>query len=51
MAAGTWLMNAAGFATPATASRDAGEKDCPRPPMQVRLDGKAIRGAKDADGN
>jgi predicted transposase YbfD/YdcC len=51
VAAGTWLMNAAGFATPAAASRDAGEKDCPRPLMQVRLDGKAIRGAKDADGN
>jgi predicted transposase YbfD/YdcC len=49
-AAGTWLMNLAGFTTPAAASRDAGEEDCPRPLMQVRLDGKAIRGAKDADG-
>src|ERR1035437_9150085 len=51
VAAGTWLMSAAGFTTPAAASRDAGEEDCPRPLMQVRLDGKAIRGAKDADGN
>ena len=51
VAAGTWLMNLAGFTAPAAASRDAGEKDCPRPLMQVRLDGKAIRGAKDADGN
>jgi predicted transposase YbfD/YdcC len=50
-AVGTWLMNLAGFTTPATASRDPGEEDCPRALMQVRLDGKAIRGAKDADGN
>ncbi len=48
VAAGTWLMSLAGFTT--VASRDAGE-DCPRPLVQVRLDGKAIRGAKDADGN
>jgi len=51
LAAGTWLMSAAGFTTPAAASRDAGEEDCPPALMQVRLDGKAIRGAKDADGN
>ena len=51
VAAGTWLMNLAGFTTPATASREPGEEDCPRTLMQVRLDGKAIRGAKDADGN
>jgi predicted transposase YbfD/YdcC len=50
-AAGTWLMNLAGFATPAMAGRDAGEEVCPGALMQVRLDGKAIRGAKDADGN
>jgi predicted transposase YbfD/YdcC len=51
VAAGTWLMNLAGFTTPATAGRDPGEEDCPPALMQVRLDGKAIRGAKDADGN
>jgi predicted transposase YbfD/YdcC len=45
--AGTWLMNLAGFSMPAA----AGEDNCPGPLMQVRLDGKAIRGAKDADGN
>jgi hypothetical protein len=49
-AVGTWLMNAAGFAAPA-----AGEADGSGPGrgalMQVRLDGKAVRGAKDADGN
>ena len=49
-AVGTWLMNAAGFAAPAAGGTDD------RAPgrgalMQVRLDGKAIRGAKDADGN
>ena len=40
-AVGTWLMNVAGFAAPAAGGAL----------MQVRLDGKAIRGAKDADGN
>ena len=40
-AVGTWLMNVAGFAAPAAGGTL----------MQVRLDGKAIRGAKDADGN
>jgi predicted transposase YbfD/YdcC len=50
-AAGRWLMNLAGFTAAATASRDPGEEDCPRALMQVRLDGKAIRGARDADGN
>jgi predicted transposase YbfD/YdcC len=50
VAAGTWLMNAAGFAGPAAGGTDDG------PPgrgalLQVRLDGKAIRGAKDGDGN
>ena len=49
-AAGAWLMNAAGFAEPVAGGADD------RAPgrgalMQVRLDGKAIRGAKDADGN
>jgi predicted transposase YbfD/YdcC len=51
VAVGTWLMSLAGFTTPATAGRDTGEEDCPPALMQVRLDGKAIRGAKDADGN
>lgn len=50
-AVGRWLMNLAGLTTPATASRDAGEEDCSPALMQVRLDGKAVRGAKDADGN
>jgi predicted transposase YbfD/YdcC len=49
-AVGAWLMNAAGFAAPV-----AGVADDRVPGrgalMQVRLDGKAIRGAKDADGN
>jgi predicted transposase YbfD/YdcC len=44
-------MSLAGFTAPAAAGRDAGEEDCPPALMQVRLDGKAIRGAKDADGN
>ena len=51
VAVGTWLMSLAGFTAPAAAGRDAGEEDCPPALMQVRLDGKAIRGAKDADGN
>jgi predicted transposase YbfD/YdcC len=51
MAVGTWLMNLAGFTTPATARRDTGEEDCSRALMQVRLDGKAVRGARDAGGN
>jgi hypothetical protein len=46
-AVGTWLMDLAGFTTPAT----AGAADCSRALLQVRLDGKAIRGARDADGN
>ena len=48
---GTWLMSLAGFTAPAAAGRDTGEEDCPAALMQVRLDGKAIRGARDADGN
>ncbi len=51
VAVGTWLMSLAGFTTLAAAGRDAGDEDCPAALMQVRLDGKAIRGAKDADGN
>ena len=51
VAVGTWLMSLAGFTAPAAAGRDTGEEDCPPALMQVRLDGKAIRGAKDADGN
>ena len=49
-AAGTWLMNLAGLTAPGTAGLDAGEEAGSRALMQVRLDGKAIRGAKDADG-
>lgn len=48
VAVGTWLMSVAGFSSPAPA--DDGE-GCPPALMQVRLDGKAVRGAKDADGN
>ena len=51
VAVGTWLMNFAGFTAPATAGRDTGEEDCSRALMQVRLDGKAVRGARDAGGN
>jgi predicted transposase YbfD/YdcC len=47
-AVGAWLMNLAGFTT---AGRDAAEEGCSPALMQVRLDGKAVRGAKDADGN
>lgn len=50
-AVGTWLMNLAGFTAPAAAGLDAGQEAGSRALMQVRLDGKAIRGAKDADGN
>jgi predicted transposase YbfD/YdcC len=49
-AVGTWLMNLAGFTAPAA----GGAGDCVPGGgmlMQVRLDGKAIRGAKDAGGN
>jgi predicted transposase YbfD/YdcC len=48
-AVGRWLMNLAGFTT--SAGHDAGEEGCSRALMQVRLDGKAVRGAKDGDGN
>jgi predicted transposase YbfD/YdcC len=48
-AAGRWLMSLAGLAAPT--ARDAGEEDRPPTLVQVRLDGKAIRGARDADGN
>ncbi len=51
VAVSTWLVNLAGFTAPAAAGRDAGGEDCLPALMQVRLDGKAIRGAKDADGN
>ncbi|HEV2376338.1 MAG TPA: transposase family protein, partial [Streptosporangiaceae bacterium] len=49
-AVGAWLMNLAGFAMPAAAGTDDHVPGCGAL-MQVRLDGKAIRGAKDADGN
>ena len=45
-AVGTWLMSLAGLSALARAD-DRGHGAL----MQVRLDGKAIRGAKDADGN
>jgi predicted transposase YbfD/YdcC len=44
-AAGTWLMDLAGLAGP-----DAGQEDGPPTLTQVRLDGKAVRGARNADG-
>src|SRR5260370_11770302 len=44
-------MSLARFAAPAAAGRDAGQEDCPPTLMQVRLDGKAIRGAEACDGN
>ena len=47
LAAGTWLMTLAGFTPPAA----AGGEGCPRPLTQVRLDSKAVRGARDGDGN
>ena len=50
-AAGTWLMDIAGFTAPGTAGRDADAEGCPLPLTQVRLDGKAVRGARDASGN
>jgi predicted transposase YbfD/YdcC len=46
-AVGKWLTGLAGF-TPARIAESGG--DCPAL-MQVRLDGKTIRGAKDAEGN
>ncbi len=49
-AVGAWLMNLAGFAAAAAGGVDDGVPGCGAL-MQVRLDGKAIRGAKDADGN
>ncbi len=49
-AAGTWLMSLAGLDAPAAASGDAGEEDCPPALVQVRLDGKAVRGARNPDG-
>jgi hypothetical protein len=49
-AAGTWLMSLAGLDAPAAASGDAGE-EAGRPALvQVRLDGKAVRGARNPDG-
>jgi predicted transposase YbfD/YdcC len=44
--AGAWLMNLAGLSTPAAAGEDGSRKAL----TQVRLDGKTIRGARDADG-
>jgi predicted transposase YbfD/YdcC len=50
VAAGTWLMSLAGLDGPAAASGDAAGEDCPPALVQVRLDGKAVRGARNADG-
>jgi len=50
-AVGAWLMNLAGFTIPAAAERDTGEETGARALLQVRLDGKAVRGARDAGGN
>jgi predicted transposase YbfD/YdcC len=50
-AVGAWLMNLAGFTAPAADGGDTGEETGSRALMQVRLDGKAIRGARDAAGN
>jgi predicted transposase YbfD/YdcC len=50
-AVGGWLMSLAGFTLPATAGLDVGAEKGSRALMQVRLDGKAIRGARDAAGN
>ena len=50
VAVGTWLMDLAGFAAPA-AGRAGDRVPGDGALMQVRLDGKAIRGAKDAGGN
>jgi predicted transposase YbfD/YdcC len=51
MAVGAWLTGLARFTVPAAAGRDAGGEEPPQALMQVRLDGKAIRGAKDAGGS
>ena len=47
-AAGTWLMSLAGLDGPDAAG--PGEEDCPSALTQVRLDGKAVRGARNPDG-
>jgi predicted transposase YbfD/YdcC len=49
-AAGTWLMDLAGLNGPSAAGPSAGEEDDPPALTQVRLDGKAVRGARNADG-
>jgi predicted transposase YbfD/YdcC len=48
---GRWLMSLAGFITPSPTSGDRGDSDGRGVLMQVRLDGKTLRGAKDAEGN
>jgi predicted transposase YbfD/YdcC len=49
---GRWLMSLAGFITPSpTTSADNGDSEGCAALMQVRLDGKTLRGAKDAAGN
>src|SRR5262249_16503854 len=52
---GTWLGTRLASYTAAgdtDAGRAGSQAQAPRPPMvQIRLDGKTVRGAKDADGN
>jgi predicted transposase YbfD/YdcC len=50
-AAGRWLMSMAGFARAGRAGTAAGDEEDRPALMQVRLDGKAVRGARDADGS
>ena len=50
-AAGTWLTGLAGLDAQVTASPDAGEENRPPALTQVRLDGKAVRGARNPDGS
>jgi predicted transposase YbfD/YdcC len=49
-AVGTWLMGVAGFTVPGAGAAGPPDADG-RLLMQVRLDGKAVRGARDAVGN
>jgi predicted transposase YbfD/YdcC len=49
-AVGTWLMGVAGFTVPGAGAAGPPDADG-RLLMQVRLDGKAVRGARDAEGN
>jgi predicted transposase YbfD/YdcC len=53
-AVGHWLMSVAGFITPSpveSGDSEGGDRESCPALMQVRLDGKTLRGAKDAEGN